>query len=146
VELVTKVEEETRRLAREATRRGEAEVGGNQEVREVGSVDFSSDGRVVAGRAGVLENGAAIGSNPDETENSSVQGARGGAEVVDGQQDLCKVEDFGKMESRVGGIADSNDGGGEQGSGGDEVVMGRRRGLRGAEGADVDDGALKCPA
>ena len=85
MELVTKVEEETRRLAREATGRGEAEVGGNQEVREVGSVDFSSDGRVVAGRAGVLENGAAIGSNPDETENSGVQGARGGAKVVDGQ-------------------------------------------------------------
>ncbi len=50
-------------------------MGGNQEVREVGSVDFASDGRVVAGRADVLiENGAAIGSNPDETENSSVQG------------------------------------------------------------------------
>ena len=54
-------------------------MGGNQEVRKVGSVDFASDGGVVAGRAGVLEHGAAIGSNPDETEDSGVQGARGGA-------------------------------------------------------------------
>ncbi len=60
-------------------------MGGNQEVRKVGSVDFASDGGVVAGRAGVLKHGAAIGSNPDETENSGVQRARGGAKVVDGQ-------------------------------------------------------------
>ncbi len=47
-------------------------MGGNQKVREVSSVDFAGDGRVVAGRAGVLENGASIGGNPDETEDSSV--------------------------------------------------------------------------
>ncbi len=90
-------------------------MGGNQEVREVSSVDFAGDGRVVAGRAGVLENGAAIGGNPDETEDSSVQGAGGGAEVVDGQQGLSKVEDFGEMKGGVGGIADSNNGGWKQG-------------------------------
>ncbi len=53
-------------------------MGGNQEVREVGSVNFVIDGGVVVGRVGVLENGAAIGSNRDEMEDSGVK-------VVDGE-------------------------------------------------------------
>ncbi len=65
---------------------------------------------------------------------------------MNGQQGLSKVEDFGEMKGGVGGIADSNNGGWEQGGDGDEIVVRRRRGLRGAEGTDVYDGALKFPA
>lgn len=47
------------------------------------------------------------------------------------------------MESRVGGVADSNDGGGEECSGGNEIVVREWRGLACAKRAHVDDCALK---
>jgi hypothetical protein len=50
------------------------------------------------------------------------------------------------MEGRVGGVADSNDGGGEECSGGDEVVVREGWGFGRAKGTDVDDGALKFPS
>jgi len=85
MELVAEMKEKTRRLARQTTRGGEDEVGGYQEVGDVGGVDFARDSGVVAGWAVVFEDGAAIGGNPDETENGSVEGASGGPEVVQGQ-------------------------------------------------------------
>ncbi len=61
VELVAKLEDEACRLSRETTGGGEGKVGGNQEVRDVGGVDLSGDGMVVAGRAGVFQNSFTIG-------------------------------------------------------------------------------------
>ncbi len=44
-------------------------VGGNQEVGEVDGINLSSDSGVVPGRAGVFENGASIGGDPDGNHN-----------------------------------------------------------------------------
>ena len=84
------MEEETGGLARETIRSVEDEVGCNQEVGDVGSV--------VAGGAGVFEHGAAIRSDPDKTENGSVQGGSGGSEVVDGEVGFGDGENLGQME------------------------------------------------
>ncbi len=62
------MEEKASRLTREATGGSEGEVGGNQQVGEVVRVDLAGDGGVVAGRAGVLENGPVVGSEPEKTE------------------------------------------------------------------------------
>ena len=63
-------------------------MGGYQEVGDVGGVDFAGDSGVVAGGASVFEDSAAIRSDPDETENSSVERASGGPEVVQRQKRL----------------------------------------------------------
>ena len=83
VKLVFEVEEETRRLASEATRGCEGDMWGDEKIRDVGGVDFAGDSGMVAGRAGVLEYSAAIGGNPDEAKDSGVQGRCRGAKVVD---------------------------------------------------------------
>ncbi len=108
------MKEEARILARQTASGSKDKVGGNQEVGDVNGINLASDSGVVPGRAGVFEDSAAIRSEPDETEDSGVQGTRGGAEVVDGEQSLRKCEDFSEMGDRVRGVADSNDGGGEQ--------------------------------
>ena len=83
VELIFEVEEETRRLASEATRGCEGKVRGDEKIRDVCGVNFASYSSVVAGRAGVFKNSAAIGRNPDETKDSGVEGWCRGAKVVD---------------------------------------------------------------
>ena len=50
------------------------------------------------------------------------------------------------MESRVGGVADSNDSGGEECSGGNEIVVREWRGFGCAKRAHVNDCALKFSA
>jgi hypothetical protein len=82
MKLVAEMKEKTGRLARQTTRGGEEEVGGYQEIWDVRGVNFSPNSGMVAGRAGVFENSAAIRSDPDETEDGSVKGASGGPEVV----------------------------------------------------------------
>ena len=67
----------------ETTSGGEVEVGGHEKIGEVLSVDFTGDGVVVAGGARVFEDSSAIGCDPDETEDGSVEGWGGGAKVVD---------------------------------------------------------------
>ena len=98
-------------------------MGGYQEVGDVGGVNFARDSGVVAGWASVFEDIAAIRSDPDETDNGRVERASGGSEVVQIQKRLSEFEDFGEMEGRVGGVADSNDSGGEECSRGDEIVV-----------------------
>ena len=66
------MKEKAGRLTRGTTSRGE---GGYQEIGDVRGVNFARDSRVVAGRAVVFENSAAIRGDPDETENGSVKGA-----------------------------------------------------------------------
>ena len=83
VKLVFEMEEETRRLASEATRGCEGKVRGDEKIRDVCGVNFASYSSVVAGRVGVFKNSAAIGRNPDETKDSGVDGWCRGAKVVD---------------------------------------------------------------
>ena len=146
VELFTQMKEKARRLTRETTSRGEDKVGCYQKVWNVGGVDFARDSGVVAGWAVVFEDGAAIRGNPDETEDGSVEGASGGPEVVQGQQRLSEVEDLSQVKSRVGGVADGNDSGGEQCGGGYEIVVRWWWGFSRAKWSDIDDRALKFPS
>ena len=85
VKLVFEVVEETRRLAGESAGGREGEMRGHQKIRDVSRVDFTSDSSVVAGRAGVFENSASIGRDPNETEDGSVESRGGGTQVVDRQ-------------------------------------------------------------
>jgi hypothetical protein len=146
VELFTQMKEEARRLTRETTSRGEDKVGCYQEVWDVGGVDFARDSGVVAGWAVVFEDGAAIRGNPDETEDGSVEGASGSPEVVQGQQRLSEVEDLSQVKSRVGGVADGNDSGGEQCGGGYEIVVRWWWGFGGAKRAHINYSTLKFPS
>jgi hypothetical protein len=79
------MEEKARRLTRETTSRGEEKVGGYQAIGDVRNVNFARDSRVLAGRAGLFEKGAAIRSEPSQTRRetavSRVKGASGGPEV-----------------------------------------------------------------
>ena len=95
MELVAEMKEKTGRLARQTTRGGEDEVGGYQEVGDVGGVNFARDSGVVAGWASVFEDSAAIRSDPDETENGSVERASGGPEVVQRLERLSEFENLG---------------------------------------------------
>ncbi len=103
------MEEKAGGLARETTRSVKDKVGCNQEVGHVGSVNFSGDSSVVAGGAGVFEHGAAIRSDPDKTENGSVQVGSGGSEVVDGEVRFGDGENLGQMERGVRGVANSDE-------------------------------------
>ncbi len=82
VKLFTQMEEEAGRFTGETAHRGKDKVGSNQEVGDVSGVDLASDGSMVAGWAGVLENGSSIGGEPDETKDNSVQRGIGCAVVV----------------------------------------------------------------
>jgi hypothetical protein len=109
VKLVAKMEEQTRRFARETTRGVKKEVGGNQDVWDVGGVELSSDGGVAAGRSGVFANSAAIRSEPEETENGRVEGGSDGSEVVEGKVDFVDGENFGQMERGIRGVLNSEE-------------------------------------
>ena len=61
MELVREVVEELVGRTGEATGRGEREVCSNEEVGQVFRGDLAGDGVVVAGRAGVLQNGLVVG-------------------------------------------------------------------------------------
>ena len=82
VELVAQVVDQLVRWAREFTRGGERQVGGDQEVRQVFSGDVASDGCVVAGRSGVFEDSLVVWGEPQELEDGAVKVFVGGAEVV----------------------------------------------------------------
>ncbi len=84
-------------------------MGCNQEVGDVGGVDFSGDGGVVAGGAGVFEHGATIGSDPEKTEDGSFQVGRGGSKVVNGEVGFGDRENLGQMEGGVRDVANGDD-------------------------------------
>ena len=65
---------------------------GHQKIRDVRRVNFTGDSSVVAGRAGVFEDCAAIWSNQDETKDGGVDGGGGGAKVVDGEMGLAEAK------------------------------------------------------
>ena len=58
-------------------------MGGDQEVRQVFSGDVTSDGCVVAGGSGVLENGLVVRGESQEFEDGTIEISVGGAEVVE---------------------------------------------------------------
>ena len=137
------MEEEAGRFTGETAHRSKDKVGSNQEVGDVGGVDLASDGSMVAGGACVLQNGPAIGGEPDEAKDSRVQRGIGCAVVVQGQNVFGESGDCGEVKGGGWSVADSNDSGREEGNGGNEIVVwggwvGRR-----AKGTDVDDGPLK---
>ena len=146
MKLFTQMEEEAGRLAGETAGRGKDKVGGNQEIGDVGRVDFASDSGVVAGRAFVFEYGSSIGGEPDETEGGSVEMRGSGAKVVERQMVFVEGKDFSQMEGGYGGVANGDDGGGVESSGGDHVVMRGRWVLGSAERTDIDDRSLKFSA
>ena len=94
MELVAEMEEKAGRLTREATGGGKGEVGGNQQIVEVVSVDLAGDGGVVAGRAGVFQDGPRVGGEPQKTEDGRVHGWGGGAQVVEREQSFGDAGDF----------------------------------------------------
>ncbi len=82
---------------------------GNEKVRDVGEVNFSGDSSVIAGRARVFENGAAIGCDPYETKDSGVNGGIGGSEVVEREMGLDDGQNRGQVKRQRRGVADGND-------------------------------------
>ncbi len=79
VQLIVKVMEQLVRGAREIAHGGEGQVGGNQEVGQVFGGDFSSDGCVVVGGAGVFEDGLVVWGEPQEAKHGAVEVWVGGA-------------------------------------------------------------------
>ena len=146
MKLFTQMEEEAGRFTGETAGGSKDKVGGNQEIGDVGGVNFAGDSRVVAGWACVLEDGPSIGGEPDKTKDSSVQRGSGCSIVVQGQKGFVEGGYFGEVKGGGRRITDGNDGGGKESSGRDKIVVwGGRIGGR-AEGANVDDGPLKFPA
>ncbi len=146
MKLFTQMEEKAGRFTGETAHRSKDKVGGNQEIGNVGGVDFAGDSRVVAGWACVFQDGPSIGSEPDKTKNSSVQRGSGCAIVVQGQKGFVEGGYFGEVKGGGRSVTDRNDGGGKESSGRDEIVVwGGRIGGR-AKGVNVDDGPLKFPA
>ncbi len=146
MKLFTQMEEEAGRFTGEMAHRSKDKVGSNQEIGDVGGVNFAGDGRMVAGWAFVFEDDPSIGGEPDETKDSSVQRWSGCDIVVQGQEGFVECGDFGEVKGVSRCVADNNDGGGEESSGGDEIVVwcdwvGGR-----AKGANVNDGPLKLSA
>ena len=82
VELVAQVVDQLVRWAREFTRGGERQVGGNQEVRQVFGGDVASDGCVVAGGSGVLQDSLVVRGEPQELEDSAIKVLVGGAKIL----------------------------------------------------------------
>ncbi len=62
---------------------------------------------------------------------------------MDGETVFIDHDDFGKVEGGGWSVADCDDRVGEQGGGGDEVVVRGRRGFGSAERTNVDDRPLK---
>ncbi len=95
VELVTKMEEEACRLARETAGGGEGEVRCDEEVVDVFVVNFAGDCFVDAGRASVAEDGSLVGGGPHEAEDGGVNRGVGGSQVVEEKVVLGGGEYFG---------------------------------------------------
>ncbi len=145
VKLVAKVEEEACRLARETAGVGKGEMGGDEEFVDVFGVDLAGDCFVVAGRASVAKNSALVGSGSHATEDSSVERRVGGSQEVEGKMILGVGEDFRQVKLRVGGVADSDNGARNKLCRREEVVVRWWWVLRGAERANVHNGALESP-
>ena len=146
MKLFTQMEEEAGRFTGETAHSSKDKVGSNQEIRDFSDVNFARDGSMVAGWAFVFEDGPSIGGKRDETKDGGVQGWGSGAKVVERQMVFVESKDFSQVEGGNGGVANGDDGGGVESSGGDQVVMRGRWVLGSAERTDVDDRSLKFSA
>ena len=100
------------RGAREFASVGEGQMSGNQEVGQVFGGNLAGDGLVVAGGAGVFEDGFVGGGEPQESEDGAVEVSVGGAEVVEGGVRLGESGEAGEVKSRGRRVADGNEGAG----------------------------------
>ncbi len=66
----------------EATGGGEREVGSNEKVGQVLGGDFAGDRMVIAGRAGVFQDGLVVRRKPKEFEDGALNAGVGCAQVV----------------------------------------------------------------
>ena len=145
MELVAKVEEKACRLARETAGAGEGKVRCDQEIVDIIVVDLAGDCLVVAGGAIVSEDGSLVGGGPHEAEDGGVDRRVGCAKVMKGKVCLGVGEHFCQVKLRVGGVADSDNRARNKLCRRDEVVVRWWWVFRGAERANVDNGALESP-
>ena len=143
VQLVAKVVEQLVRGAREFASVGEGQVGGNQEVGQVFGGNLAGDGLVVAGGAGVFDDGLVVWGEPQKSEDSAVKVSVGGAEVVEGGVRLGESGESGEVKSRGRRVADGNEGARGESQSGEQIMMRWWWGRRGAKGAHVRDRAFK---
>ncbi len=94
----------------QAARVGKGQVGSDEEVGQVISGDIAGDRLIVAGRAGVFENGFVVARvDPDGLEGDGTAVGVGCAEVRDVRVGFGAVGDTGKIEMS-GGITCATDG------------------------------------
>ena len=110
VQLITEVMEQLVRGARELADGGEGQVGGNQEVGKVFGGDFTSDGCVVAGGAGVFEDGFVVGGEPQEAKHGAIKVWVGGAKIMEGGVRLSESGEAGEVKRGGRRVANGNEG------------------------------------
>jgi hypothetical protein len=137
------VMEQLVRGAREFASGGEGQVGGHEEVGQVFGGDVAGDGFVVAGGSGVFEDRLVGWGEPQEFEHGAVEVWVGGAKVVERGGGLGESGEAGEVKRRGRRVADGNEGARGESQSGEQVVMRRWWGRRGAKGAHVHDGTFK---
>ncbi len=145
VHLIVKVMQQLLRGAREFASVGEGQVGGNQEVGQVFGGNLAGDGLVVAGGAGVFDNGLVVWGEPQKSEDGAVKVSVGGAEVVERGVRLSESGKAGKVKCRGRCVADGDEGAGGESQRGKQIVMRWWWGGGSAERAHVDNRAFKKP-
>ena len=110
VQLIAKMMQQLVRGAREFASGGEGQVGGNQEVGKVFGGDFTSDGCVVAGGAGIFEDGFVVGGEPQEAKHGAIKVWVGGAEIMEGGVRLRKGGEAGEMKRGGRRVTNGNEG------------------------------------
>ena len=110
MELVAKVEEEACRRARKTASGSEGKMRRDEEVVDVGCIDFAGDRSMVAGRAFVAEHCHVVGGNPEGAEDGGVKRGIGGSKVAHRQVVFGDGANFGDVEFGVGGVADGENG------------------------------------
>ncbi len=104
VELVRKVMEDLVGGTGQTAGGGEREVGGDEQVEQVLGGDLAGDGAVIAGRAGVFQDGLVGGREPKELEDGALDAGVCCAQVVERGVGFGESGDAGKVEGRGGGV------------------------------------------
>ena len=110
VQLSVKVMEQLVRGAREFASVGEGQVGGNQEVGQVFGGNLAGDGLVVAGGAGVFEDGFVVGGEPQEAKHGAIKVWVGGAKIMEGGVRLSESGEAGEVKRGGRRVANGNEG------------------------------------
>ncbi len=67
------MEQKARRLARQTVGGSKDKVKGNQEVGDIHGINLASDSGAVPGRAGVFEDSAIVGGDPEKKDVRGIQ-------------------------------------------------------------------------